>query len=315
MLLKNIQLRDPQHLKNKYQPALRRLPELPDGSEEFLALCAGLKKVGFIQPILVDEADNVIDDHSRSLLRAAIRWQFKDVPVQVRSSLDAPMLRIHSLAHVRHLSKSAIAYLAVPDLQPALDASRQRRLENLRKTPDILDSNSVAVGEQTLEELAAELGISKYLLTMAAQVRKAFEDKKLYTFNVQGGAKDGDCVEMTLKDWFEPRILQAYVGGEHEQNRPMGLGGILAGITAVREGDKSKFAPKPKQGDFFADLFTTDLQKFNKLSDSRRAAALAAVHQAAEELPPEECDKAADTMFEMGRIYREAAAKSKKATK
>ena len=313
MLLKNIQLRDPQHLKNKYQPALRRLPELPDGSEKFLAICAGLKKTGFIRPILVDETDNVIDDHSRTLLRAALRWQLKEVPVQVRSSQDAPMVRIHSLAHVRHLSKSAIAYLAVPDLQPALEAARAHKLEMLRKGQEIPVGKSVADGTQTLEDLATELGISKYMLTMAVQVRKAFEDKKTYTFNVAGGAKDGACVESTLKDWYEPKILQAYVGGEHEQNRPMGLGGILAGITAVREGDKSKFAPKPKQGDFFGDLFADHIHKLNGLTEAKRAAALAVIQTNAQELPAEECLAAAATLKSMAKIY-ESAAKQPKAS-
>ena len=252
MLLKNIQLRDPQHLKNKYQPALRRLPELPDGSEKFLAICAGLKKTGFIRPILVDETDNVIDDHSRTLLRAALRWQLKEVPVQVRSSQDAPMVRIHSLAHVRHLSKSAIAYLAVPDLQPALEAARAHKLEMLRKGQEIPVGKSVADGTQTLEDLATELGISKYMLTMAVQVRKAFEDKKTYTFNVAGGAKDGACVESTLKDWYEPKILQAYVGGEHEQNRPMGLGEFWRGSRPSGRATSRSLRPSPSRGIFSA---------------------------------------------------------------
>ena len=311
MPLKNIQLRDPQHLKNKYQEALRRLPELPDGSEEFLALCAGMKKAGFIRPILVDQYDKVIDDHSRSLLRAALRWQLKEVPVQVRHESEAAMLRLHSLIHVRHLSKSAIAYLAVPDLQPALDAARLRKLEMLRKGQETHVAHSVGDGDQTIEELATEIGIGRELLVLAIYIRKEFEDKKKYTINAPGMAQDG--AEMTLKEWFEPRILAPFVGGEHEQRRPLGLGGVKAGIPIIREGNKSLFAPKLKQGDFYADLFTDNIHKFNGLTEAKRAAALAVIEKSAAELPPEECDKAADTMFAMGRIYRDAANKSKKA--
>ena len=302
-----IDLRDPQHLKGKYNPALKLVPELPEGSEEFLALAAGVKRAGFIRPILIDHEERVIDDHSRSLLRVALRWQFTEVPVKVCGSADAPMLLIHSLAHVRHLSKSAIAYLAVPQLQPAIDASRLRRLENLRKNPDIAENLSVGDRDQTVPELASELGVSHYMLEMAISVRKAFEDKKVYSFNVQGGSKDGSVQECTLKEWFEPRLLQAYVGGEHEQNRPMGLGGILAGITAVREGDKSKFAPKPKQSDFFGDLFSEQIGKFTALPEAKRAAALAVMQKSAEELEPEECEAAADTLQAMAKVYRAAA--------
>ena len=94
------------------------------------------------------------------------------------------------------------------------------------------------------DELAEEIGISRAFLFEARKVHELFTDKKVYSFNVQGGAQDGTVRECTLKEWFEPRILRAPIGGEHEQNRPLGLGGVIAGIASVREGDKGKFSPK-----------------------------------------------------------------------
>jgi len=304
-----ILMRDP-NVGFSVHPAVKAIPVLTD--EEMLPIRAGMKYGGeMIQPLLIDDQGRLLSDTSRTHWLCAKARQLKEVPVCICAAGDVHLILIRDLAHRRHLSKSAIAYLAVPNLQPALDAARMRQLENLRKSPENAEAYSVGFEAKTLHELARELGISDYMLDMAIKVRKEFEDKKTYTFNVAGGAKDGACVESTLKDWYEPKILQAYVGGEHEQNRPMGLGGIIAGITAVKEGDKSKFAPKMSQGDFFADLFTRDLQKFNKLTDSRRSAALAVIEKSAAELPPEECDAAADTMFEMGRIYRDAANKAK----
>jgi len=306
-----IEQRDPNDLRGHIHPALKLIPELDEAAPEFLAIAAGVGKCGIIQPLLVDEQGRILDDHSRTLLRCALRWQRKSVPVNVRASEDVHLLIIHSLAHRRHLSKSAIAYLAYPHLQPAFEIARANKLAKLAKNPENAVVASADYGAKTVEDLGKELGIERSMLFEAKKVHELFADKKVYTFNVRGGATDGDNVEMTLRAWFEPKLLQAFVGGEHEQNRPLGLGGIIAGITAVKEGDKSKFAPKMSQGDFFADLFTRDLQKFNKLTDSRRSAALAVIEKSAAELPPEECDAAADTMFEMGRIYRDAANKAK----
>lgn len=308
MNILKIQIRDPQHLKSIHK-SLRLVPELPEGSEEFLALAAGLKKAGFIRPILIDQEDHIIDDHSRNLVRAARRWQMKEVPVQVCSSADAPMLLIHSLAHVRHLSKSAIAYLAVPHLQPALDAARMAKLEKLRKGQEIPVVSAEDDGDKTVEDLAEELGIGRNLIFLAREVRRSFEDKTPYTFNIVGGPKDGSSATMTLKEWFEPRLLQPFVGGEHEQNRPMGLGGIKAGITAVIEGDPSKFNPKgkPQQMDFFTEMFTRDARKFIKLPEAKRQKAFDAVEQLAAETPPEECEQLAATYKQMAKIYTDAA--------
>ena len=264
-----IQYRDPRHLKGRYTPALKQIPELPQDSSEFLALAAGLKKAGFIRPILVDENEQVIDDHSRSLLVAALRWgkDIPEVPVQVCCSADAPIIRIHSLAHVRHLSKSAIAYLAVPDLQPALDAARLQKLENLRKGQQTPEGSSGAFEAKTIEELAEELGICRETLKRAIEVRKAFEDKKKYSFNVKGGERDGATVECTFQEWFEPKLLQSFIGGEHEDNRPLGLGGILAGIEAKKL-NPEKFNPKKNSAQMELKLWEESFQPLNRVAPS-----------------------------------------------
>ena len=265
----NIEYRDPVHLRNKYTPALKRLPELPDSATEFLAFCSGLKKAGFTRPILLDENEQVIDDHSRMQLRAALRWQMKEVPVQLCSSADAPMLLIHSMAHVRHLSKSAIAYLAYPNLAPAMEASRLRRLENLRKGQEIPESCSVAIGDQTAEELGIELGIGRELLRMARDLHAAFKKYPgKYCFNVAGGAKDGATVECTLKDGYEPKLLQAFVGSEHEQKRPLGLGGILAGIESVVAENRDKFSKKNNSDQMELKLWEDPFKPLNAVAPS-----------------------------------------------
>lgn len=250
-------MRDPQELRDHYHPALKILPQLPDDSPEFLAISAGVKKCGIIQPLLINEQGQILDDHSRTLLRCAIRWQLKMVPVCVRYEDDIHMIIIHSLAHRRHLSKSAIAYLAYPHLQPAFEYARQRQLKQVR------DGGAVSgeTTESTVEDLAAALGIGRNLLFEAQEVHRKFADKKIYTFNVRGGAKDGGVMECTLKQWFEPKLLQPFVGGEHELSRPIGLGGIIAGIKQVIAASENPDQFNPNKNTQL-ELFSRGLDQF-----------------------------------------------------
>jgi hypothetical protein len=233
-------MRDPMELRGHIHPALKSIPELAEDSPEFLAIAAGVGQVGVIQPLLIDDQGRILDDHSRTALRCALRWQIKSVPVQVTAEENIDLIIIHSLAHRRHLSKSAIAYLAVPHLAPAFEIARQRRLKQIK------DNSVVSSGDffKTVEEMGEVLGLGRNLLFEAQRVHTAFADKKIYTFNVCGGKRDGEIVECTLKAWFEPKLLQPFIGGEHESNRPLGLGGILAGIASIKEGNRGKFDPK-----------------------------------------------------------------------
>ncbi len=304
-----IHYRDPQHLKNKYSPALRRVPELLDGSEEFKALSLGLKKVGFIRPIIIDQDDQVIDDHSRSQLRAAINYQFKEVPVQVCSSDDAPMVRLHSLAHVRHLSKSAIAYLAVPDLEEAFDLARRKKLKQIKEDSVVSSGDDL----KTVDDLADELGIGRNLLFEARKVRAAFEDKKKYPRTIVGGKQDGEETEMTLREWYEPRMLRSFVGGEHEQNRPMGLGGILAGIAADKK-PREDFNPKGKgQLSLFESKldFAGGWKYWTKLSNKDRTQHLKNFEDQLEFIPEDQRDQLADYLEKLAGKVRKVVKEGK----
>lgn len=238
-----IEHRDPAIIGGHIHPALKSIPALDEKSPEFLAIAAGVGRCGILQPILIDEQGRVLDDHSRTMIRCALRWQLKTVPVQVRASEEVHLLIIHSLAHRRHLSKSAIAYLAVPHLDQEFETSRARRLQNIAKNATNHDSPASGLSK-TVDDLAEELGVGRSALFEARKVHQAFADKAIYQFNVTGGKRDGDVVECTLKEWFEPKILRPPIGGEHEQNRPLGLGGVIAGIASVKEGNKDKFSPK-----------------------------------------------------------------------
>ena len=250
-----IEHHDPADLRGHIHPTLKTIPELSEESEEFLAIAAGVGQLGIRQPLQIDDEGRILDDHSRTLLRCALRWQMKTVPVIVVPEPNVPLTIISGLAHRRHLTKSGIAYLSAGLIEQAFTASKHKRLENLANS-QCFPKVSAETPFKTAEDLATEIGIGRNLLFEARKVHELFADKRTYTFNVVGGSRDGSVVECTLREWFEPRILMAPIGGEHEQNRPLGLGGVIAGTASVKQGDKGKFNPKDANQ---LELFTSGL--------------------------------------------------------
>lgn len=301
-----IEQRDPAELRGHIHPTLKSIPELDEKSEEFLAIAAGIGQLGIRQPLQLDAAGLILDDHSRTLLRCALRWQLKTVPVIVVPDPNVPLTIIAGLAHRRHLTKSGIAYLAAGLIDQAFTTSKQKRLENLANS-QCFPKVSAETPFKTAEELATEIGIGRNLLFEARKVQELFTDKKLYTFNVVGGSGDGSIAECTLRAWFEPRILKAPIGGEHEQNRPLGLGGVIAGIASVKQGDKGKFDPRSKQPELFSKQVIDACLNHVKQYQADKPAVLAALRKRAEELEPAQCDHLAEMYSTMAKIYASAA--------
>lgn len=304
-----IEQRDPAELRGHIHPTLKTIPELDEKSEEFLAIAAGMGQLGIRQPLQIDDAGRVLDDHSRTLLRCALRWQLKTVPVIVVPDPNVPLTIISGLAHRRHLTKSAIAYLAAGLIDQALTDAKHKHLKSLANTQDFPKgvSSETTNSYKTADEMASDLGIGRNLLFEARKVLELFADKKCYAFNLVGGSKDGSVMECTLKAWFEPRILKAPIGGEHEQNRPLGLGGVIAGIASVRQGDKGKFDPRSKQPELFSKQVIDACLNHVKQYQADKPAVLAALRKRAEELEPAQCDHLAEMYSTMAKIYASAA--------
>src|ERR1017187_8996424 len=211
-----IETRDPQHLK-QLQPALKLVPELPDASEEFLALASGIKKAGFIRPILIDEDGRIIDDHSRNQARVARRWQLKAAPVQVCRSEDAALLRIHSLCHVRHLSKGAQIYLCVDDALEMIEQSKRdviawHKSQRPEGAGSVRPEGGRAPEVLTQDEICEMFKWAKRMFERAIEVKKIFQDGRKYSWNVTGGAADGEVFEGTAREWFLPKLVPAFSG-------------------------------------------------------------------------------------------------------
>ena len=298
--------RDPNDFKpGKFHPALKLIPELAQDSEEFLALAAAVKKCGFIRPLLVDTEGRLVDDHSRSLWRVALRWQLTAVPCLVTPE---PMLAlIHSLKDVRHMTKSAIAYLLLPVVENQVKAALAQHRENLSKgqykTFSASGGEGLVPSAPTLPKLCEELGFSEDMLDRARKVHDEFLSKTVYTFDVVGGPQDGSVKQCTLKEYFEPRILQTPVGGEHEQNRPMGLGAVMAAIAGIRA-TKDKGRPEKNLSRLFKKILGGSENQLEFWQESQ-SAAVAEIERRAAQLEPKTCEQLAAMHAQMAKIYRD----------
>ena len=304
---------DPIEFKpGKFHPSLKLIPELSQESDEFLALAATVKKTGFIRPLLVDEDGRLVDDHSRSLWRVAMRWQMKSVPVQLVKSADANLLIIHSLAHVRHLSKSAIAYLAEPQLQEAIKIAVLHYRQNLAKGQHFPSPLQAETGIPTIEQMALDLGISEDTLRRAREVRSLFKaHPQKRDFIVEGGEQDGNVVSCTFQEWYEPKILRAFAGGEHESSRPLGLGAVIAAIQGnLATKDKGRIETRGEMELFdrsFIKASGNHYKYWHSMNSTSREYALAKLAAKAEAMKPEDRDGAAEFYREVAKVYAGAS--------
>lgn len=231
------------------------------------------------KPIVVIEPNLVIEGVGRWL--AAKRQQLRSVPVVVTE--EAPTLVLMRDLHRRHLSKGAIAYLLDPIWEEIVRDGIRSRSENLKKGQCSPENVLIRDREQTMaSDLCARLGVSQSTMEKARQVHKLFLDPKPYPFPTP----EGD-VEMTLKAWFEPKILAQHEGDEHDGQRPLGLGAVLKAIGSIKVTKGSARLVDPQ-----LELFTGGLGVVSKrfvywtqFSDEEKRAAEPALDHFLESMP------------------------------
>ena len=219
-------------------PITARMPAVNPESAEFRALVAMIAETGTVpRPVPVNGFRAVAE---LDVLAAAKQLGMVTVPTVEIPVLDIPLVAIADLVTRKHRTKSQIAYLAYPVLAAILDASKKRRVENLKKGLQAPKSSQVvdfpdpalraASGNRTLEELAATLGISDRLLRYAAQIHSAFD-----------APADEQLAEGELRALFEPRILE-----QDENGHSAGLGAIVAGIAGYKSTKGQTVIPAPQ---------------------------------------------------------------------
>jgi hypothetical protein len=253
---------------------IKHIPQWPDNSPRMEALRHEMQRTGYCPPVVLTAKHEIVDPDSRERWRAAKALQLDRIPVQIIPEDQADTVLLSVIMQRRHLTKSALAYLAFPRLAFALEEARTHAREMLKKgnvSPS--DGGVGRAAPKTIEEIAAGLGISATTLKEARRVHEIF-------------AKDA-----SFKAQMEPRLLVEPIGGEHEQNRPVGLGAIIAGYAGKANEDKTRNDRSQLE------LFSQGLKTFILRAPlpAHEAQARKVIAEQLEKLSPQELDNAQRT--------------------
>ncbi len=272
-----IEFRDPSELK--VHPEAARFPELGKEDAQFLSMVEDIRARGIDEPLICVRPDLIIDGRHR--WRAAKRLQLESVPVIFRAEADVVSVVLGNLLQRRHYTKGALAYLALPFLDKALEEAKARRLQNLRKG-QCFPENPVSIlsGKSTVEELAHQMGIGRQTLLDAKNVREALhKDKERYEFEV-----DGEQRQLTLKEYFEGKLFAP------PDQKPLGLGAIMAGIAGMKS-TKGKAKVTHHQLELFERACDTWAARLVKVMDDPKAEEI--FDATVEKIPVAACERLA----------------------
>jgi hypothetical protein len=225
-------------------PITAMLPELAKDDSLFRSLVEDVRERGLDMPLVIDTEDRIVKGRTR--YRVAKLLQLVEVECKVCQPHEVVGIILNGLIQRRHYTKGALAYIAFPLLEKALDESNRRRIENLKnpnKSPKATQSLSV----RNTEQMAKDLGFCRDQFYQAREVHGLFKSNP------------------ALKADFEPKILSGEIG----------LGACIAGIAGKLATD-GKSKRLHEQMELFTDAFDTLKTRFSywQRFDAKQKAAL-----------------------------------------
>jgi hypothetical protein len=260
----------------------------PDRDSEtwhaFVLACSSAGPEG-IPPIVVTPLGEIMDGERRWLAARQLQWD--RIGVIRRPETEAASIIVDSLMGQRHLTKGAKIYLILPLLEDFVESAERRRLANLKqgtKTIEkalIFPKSTERTSGKGWDDLAERFGVGRTLFFQALQVRRLFTLTASHKFEFQDGR------QRTLKDHFEPQLLDA--------ESPMGLGEILKGCGwfVDENGNPKKQLPPPDRNShlhYFEHAwgnFSKQWERWEKLKTTERARALEIMTAGVREWPGE----------------------------
>lgn len=197
---------------------IKHIPEWPDNGPQMEQLRRDMQDPGLCAPIQLTPKLELVDPDSRERWRAARALQLTEIPVHWVAETDVELALIHTLCHRKHLTKSALAYLVYPVLEPALE--QLRKIKRNQYSKGEIEESLLRRLSKTVADYADQIGIGRNLIFEAKKVHDIFAENPAY------------------KAQMEPRLLAQPIGGEHEQFRPVGLGAIVAGWHGKKNEDR-----------------------------------------------------------------------------
>ena len=265
--------------KLSVHPLLASLPALAVDSPEMLALIVSVESHGALRPAIINDRLEVMDDDGRSLLYAATKAGLKEVPTIERPDEDAAAIVLDTLCARRHLTKSALAYLAFPLLDKAGESRQAIRIRGLKqgkKSPLLIQSTTGT----SVEQIAASLGFERTYFYKAREVVHLF------------------AAQADYKAKMEPELLSGEVS----------LQGVIAGWMGIQNTGQPR--RRSDQLDLFGDVFGKLRYHFQRtwasLEPERRQALVPQVRDTVAEMPPEVREMFAKEIRDAIKAAREA---------
>lgn len=156
---------DPDNLAD--HPLLAHIPVWAKDSEEFKSLRESIRTDGQLYEILVDSENRVVDGRNR---RNALAALMRDAVCRVVPETEVSTIIFRTLMQRRHMGKGARAFLAVPLVQPLIDAAKARRIACLKRGEAPV-SDSIGNGP-TVEQIALDTGVSRDVFDQAIQLHE-----------------------------------------------------------------------------------------------------------------------------------------------
>lgn len=230
----------------RFHPMTARKPQRSKDDPGFIALLENIRRNGIRHPLICVKPDLIVDGRER--WQAAKRLQLTSVPIIYCEEHEVASVIVSSLIR-KHYSKGALAYVLSPVLEKAFEEARERRLKWL-KNPNKSNGGLSPLLGKSIEEFSEEIGVDRKLLFQARQVHEEFTaDTRRYEFQ-------DEPEPLTLREYYEPRLLS------YGEEKPLGLGAILAGIAGLRA-TGGKHRPEPKQLELFENAFDTLKTRFS----------------------------------------------------
>ena len=158
-----------------------RQPEMAPDSMEFISLVEDVRRHGVMEPLKVTAKGQIMDGRHR--WRAAKAAGLDEVPVRIFPEEEALSIVASSIAHRRHYTKAALAYVMWPMAAKYMEEGKRVSSGNLKRgkgknpnDPPKTDSVGNRDGKgATLGNFSAEIGVSDDYLRMAADLHGILE--------------------------------------------------------------------------------------------------------------------------------------------
>jgi len=293
-------------------PDLKNTHRLAKDSPKFRAMCRGWMRSRRMPALYIDSKNRIVDGRHRYWGAKQLQWE--TVPYERVADDEVRAIIRETLMNRRHYTLSQLAYLGAENYEAEIAEARQRQISLLKKGDEAPVLHSVQDGA-TIKEIAGEIGVSERFFRYAIELHTLFEnDTKKRTINGEKG--------VTIRDYFEPRIMREQDPEDSANTKPYGLGAALAGIKQIydleKKGGEGDRGGKPKNLDkqlsLFQEGFDTLTKRFtfwSKWNDEAKETAAEAIMPAVEQMPDDLLERFAKTATkELNR--RKSAAKGEK---